>query len=81
MRMTRSRLNELRFYIIFFVIFLLISSFGASQMMQQERSSGTMPITGIMMPAIVQLGLIFLITCPANGAGNSLSDIVFKPYS
>jgi len=79
--MAKSKLNELQFYIIFFVIFLLISNFGTSQMMRQETSTGTMPVIAILTPAIVQLGLVLLIVWAAKSGGNSLSDIGFKTYS
>jgi membrane protease YdiL (CAAX protease family) len=79
--MAKSKFNELQFYIIFFVIFLLISNFGTSQMMRQETSTGTMPVIAMLMPAIIQLGLVFLIIWAARSGGNSLSEIGFKTYS
>ena len=79
--MAKSKFNELQFYIIFFVIFLLIGNFGTSQMMRQETSTGTMPVIAMLMPAIIQLGLVFLIIWAARSGGNSLSEIGFKTYS
>lgn len=79
--MAKSKFNELQFYIIFFVIFLLVSNFGTSQMMRQDTSTGTMPVIAILTPALVQLGLVFLIIWAARSGGNSLSDIGFKTYS
>lgn len=79
--MAKSKFNELQFYIIFFVIFLLIRNFGTSQMIRQETSTGTMPVIAILTPALVQLGLVFLIIWAARSGGNSLSDIDFKTYS
>ena len=79
--MAKSKFNELQFYIIFFVIFLLISNFNTSQMIRQETSTGTMPVIAMLMPAIIQLGLVFLIIWAARSGGNSLSDIGFKTYS
>ena len=79
--MAKSKFNELQFFIIFFVIFLLISNLGTSQMLQQESSMGTMPAVAVLTPAIVQLALIFLIIWAAKSGGNSLQDIGFKTYS
>jgi membrane protease YdiL (CAAX protease family) len=79
--MAKSKFNELQFYVIFFVVFLLISNFGTSQMIRQETGTETMPVIAVLMPAIIQLGLVFLIIWAAKSAGNSLSDIGFKTYS
>ena len=79
--MAESRFNELQFYIIFFVVFLLMSNLGTSQMVRQQTSTGTMPVAAMLTPALVQLGLVFLITWAAKSGGNSLSDIGFKTYS
>ncbi len=80
-RIAKSKFNELQFYIIFFVIFLLISNLGTSQMMRQETSTGTMPVVAVLTPALVQLSLVFLIIWAAKSEGNSLLDIGFKTYS
>ena len=79
--MAESKFNELQFYIIFFVIFLLISNLGTSQMVRQQTSTGTMPVMAMLTPALVQLGLVFLIIWAAKSGGNSLSDIGLKTYS
>jgi hypothetical protein len=79
--MAESKFNELQFYIIFFVIFLLISNLGTSQMVRQQTSTRTMPVMAMLTPALVQLGLVFLIIWAAKSGGNSLSDIGLKTYS
>jgi membrane protease YdiL (CAAX protease family) len=77
-----SKFNELLFYIIFFSIFLIVANTIVSQTFhQKETASGMMPVSSMLIPAVIQIALIFLIIFAAKLGGNSLKDIGFKTYS
>lgn len=80
--MKNSKFNELQFYVIFFTIFLIVSNFVTSQMLyQEEPGTGMMPVNSVLIPALIQIALVFLVIWAAKHGGNSLKDIGFRTYS
>ncbi len=79
--MKKSKFNELNFYIIFFTIFLIVSNFATSQMLRQETETGMMPVSSMLIPAGIQIALVFLIIWAVKRGGNSLKYIGFRSYS
>lgn len=48
---------------------------------QEETGTGVMPASSTLVPAGVQIAIVFLIIWAARRGGNSLKDIGFRTYS
>ena len=81
-KLKRHKFKELRFYVVFFTIYIVLNNLMAYQIWHQGTAeSETLPETSLFMITGTQVALFFAVIFAAKRGGNSLKGIGFGTSS